>query len=182
MKRTINKTAYYAQMDAVADAGREVKPLTGREMAVIEYLAAVDSKIVEAGEALRPRLKTVPYGWRQWRLMASTISRLLVALYDTMPMKNLRHMENICAHGEVLIRMRPAVRVPEYLLVNENDLRLLVNKAMGAECAVCIRDGREIDRCPLRKAMLPIAPPMDEPATGCGYRDVAMDAPLEDYV
>lgn len=166
--------AFLPQMDR--------RPMNGREMRVIEYLAAMDSKIVESGEALRDRLRDVPNGWRQWRLMASTLSRLLVQLYDLMPVKNLRHIQNICNHGEVLIRVRPASRVPEYMLVNEDDLRIMVNASMAAECAICLKDGKEIERCPLRRAMLNIAPPYDDPPTGCGYRDVALTSELGKYI
>ena len=148
------------EIDNTADAQSGRRPMNGREMRVIEYLAAMDSKIVESGDAMRDRLRDIPNGWRQWRLMASTLSRLLVQLYDLMPIKNLRHIQNVCAHGEVLIRMQPASRVPEYTLVNEDDLRILVNTSMAAECAICFKEGKEIDRCPLRRAMLSIAPLM----------------------
>lgn len=168
--------------DAAADAARNARPLNGNEQRVLEYLAAMDAKIIESGEALRPRLNQIPNGWRQWRLMASTVGKLLEDIYGTLPMKNLRHMANICNYGEVLVRMRPAVRVPDYLLVNENDLRLVINKAMAGECAICVRQGKEIDRCPMRRAMLNIAPPMDESDTDCGYRDVAMQSELGEYV
>ena len=151
-------------------------------MRVIEYLAAMDSKIVESGDAMRNRLRDIPNGWRQWRLMASTLSRLLAQLYDLMPIKNLHHIQNIRAHGEVLIRMQPASRVPQYTLVNEDDLRILVNTSMAAECAICLKDGKEIDRCPLRRAMLSIAPPYDDPPTGCGYRDVALASEYGKYM
>lgn len=162
------------EIDNAADAQSARKPMNGREMRVIEYLAAMDSKIVESGDAMRDRLRDIPNGWRQWRLMASTLSRLLIQLYDSMTVKNLRHIQNICAHGEVLIRMVPVSRVPENVLVSEDDLRMLVNAAMSAECAICLKQGKEIDRCPLRNALLSIAPPYEDPPTSCGYRDVAI--------
>lgn len=163
-------------IDNRADAANGRKPLMGDEMRVLEYLAAMDSKIIESGEAMRERLREIPNGWRQWRLMASTLNRLLVQLYGIIPIKNLRHIQNICAHGEVLIRMRPATRVPEYTLINEDDIREVANVAMSAECTICMKQSKEIDRCRLRQAMLNIAQPYVEPPFSCGYQIVALAA------
>lgn len=170
------------EQDNAADAQSNRKPMNGREMRVIEYLAAMDSKIIESGDTMRDRLRDIPNGWRQWRLMASTLSGLLVQLYGSMTVKNLRHMQNICNHGEVLIRMAPVSRVPENVLVGEDDLRTLINAVMSSECAICLKEGKEIDRCPLRNAMLSIAPPYEDPPTSCGYRAVALASEYGKYM
>ena len=74
------------QRDNIADVIHGYKPLNGNELRVLEYLAAMDSKIIESGETMRERLKDIPNGWRQWRLMAATLSNLLVALYGKIPL------------------------------------------------------------------------------------------------
>ena len=158
------------------------KPLNGREMQAIEYLAALDSQMVKHSETMRQRLKQVPNGWRQWRLLTAIAGKLLEQLYDTLPMKNLKHMQNICSYGEMFIRMRPISRVPEYTLVSEDDIRQLVNAAMAAECAICLRDAKEVARCPLRKCLMNIVPPEDVPAVGCGYRNVTLESDYGNYL
>lgn len=170
------------EIDNAADAQSGRRHMNGQEMRVIEYLAAMDSKITQSGEALRERLKDIPNGWRQWRLMAVTTDRLLAQLYDTMPIKNLRHIQNICDYGEIIIRIAPVSRVPEHTLISEDDLRVVFNTAMAAECAICLKDGKEIDRCPLRRAMLSIAPPSEDPPIGCGYRNHAMASEYGKYI
>lgn len=169
------------QHDNLIDSMSARIPLNGREMRVVEHLTCFDSKLIEAGECLRERLKQIPNGWRQWRLMASISDKLLRQLYDTMPLKNLRHIQNLCYYGEVLIRMKPAVRPPEYTLISTDDLAEVVNVAMGMECRVCIRDGKEIERCRLRQAMMNIAPPLDVSDLGCSYRDVALEHDYGQY-
>lgn len=159
-----------------------LRPMNGEEMRVIEYLTAMNSKMIQAGDCMRGRLSSVPNGWRQWRLMAVTLDHLLTALYDSMTPRNLRHLENISDHGEIIIRLRPAVRVPEHTLVNEDDLRTLVNAAMASECSICLRQGREIDRCPLRAALMNICPPYEDPNTSCGYQMVAISGDLGKYM
>lgn len=160
----------------------ERRPMNGEEMRAVEYLTAMNSKMNQAGDCMRDRLRSVPNGWRQWRLLAVTLDRLLLAIYDSMTTKNLRHLENICDHGEIIIRLRPAVRVPEHTLVSEDDLRTLVNAAMASECAICLKQGREIDRCSLRTAMLNICPPYEDPKTSCGYQIVASSSKLGEYI
>lgn len=81
-----------------------------------------------------------------------------------------------------MIRLRPASRVPEHVLVSEDDLRTLVNTAMAAECAICLKDDNEAERCPLRRAMQYIAPPFAEPSSGCGYRDIAVASEYGKYL
>ena len=100
-------------------------------------------------------------------------------LYDAIPVKTRRHIENLCNHGEVLIRIKQTARVPEYTLISDDDLRVVCDAAMENECAICLKQGKEIDRCPLRKAMLHIAQPFTETPTSCGYQLAAL-AVIED--
>lgn len=159
-----------------------MKPFSGREMKAIEMLAALDSRLVQAGDAMRPRLKRIPNGWRQWRLITSSVERLLLQIYDTLPRKNLMYMHNLCQNGEVVIRFVPVTRAPEWMMILDEDLKLLLNAAMASECAVCLRDGPEVRRCPLRGALQRLAPAHDECATGCEYRNVAIRCELGRYV
>lgn len=172
--RTTTLAEQRRHQDNIMDAAANCKPMNGKELRALEFLALLDVKLGESGEAIRERLKGIPNGWRQWRLMTTTISRLLVQLYDIIPMKNLRHMQNLCEYGEVLIRIRPPVHSPEYALLREDDLKQLMDIAITQECAMCLKEGREIDRCPLRKAMWNIAPPMEEHPYSCEYSLIAM--------
>jgi len=172
--RTITRGELQRQQDNAMDAAANRKPMNGKELRAMEFLALLDMKLGESGEAIRERLKEIPNGWRQWRLMTTTISRLLEQLYDIVPMKNLRHMQNLCQFGEVLIRIRPPVHSPEYAILREDDLKQLMDVALLQECTMCLKEGKEIDRCPLRKAMWNIAPPMEEHPYSCEYSLIAI--------
>ena len=149
-------------------------PMNGKELRALEFASVLDLKLCESGDALRERLQEIPNGWRQWRLVTTTLNKLLQQLYDVIPMKNLRHMQNLMAFGEVLIRMNAPVHTPEYTLLREDDLKELMNTAIRHECGLCLKEGREIDRCPLRRAMWNIAPPMKEHPISCEYSLIAM--------
>lgn len=164
-----------------SDAGRI--PLTGKELKCVEYLVAMESRVMEVEDALRERLRQVPNGWRQFRLLVTTLNGLLDDLYRTVPQKGLMYLQNIMAQGEVLIRFVPASRSPEWKLVKDEDLAVLINLAMGSECAICMRQGREARKCRLRRALEDIAPPGNgHPAGGCGYVNVVLGSEPGHYV
>ena len=48
-----------------------------------------------------------------------------------------------------------------------------IEAAMRGECAMCIREGRDVKRCRLRDALLPVAPPSEFSRYGCEYRQPA---------
>lgn len=153
-----------------------------RELSAIEYIAALDAQLMGNENALRARLATIPHGWRDWRLITTQTGRLLEKIYDTLPTKTLRRMEGLCRHGEVIVRIRPPCPTSEHALVSEDDLRQIINSAMAAECAICLKDGREIDACALRKALEHIAPPEAYEKVGCAYRLIAAQSAYGQYI
>ncbi len=163
-------------------AERQEQPANGREMQIIEYLAALDAQLTGHQDALRKRLKLVPNGWRQWRLMTVTTGALLSSLYDTLPLKSLKHMENLCRNGEVLVRIKPIARQPGQIVADEDDLREIINAAMASECALCLRGEKEVKSCKLRRAMMEIIPPEDIPLYGCPYRDITINSEYGKYI
>lgn len=154
----------------------------GREMSAIEYMAALDSQLLKHQTTLKDRLSSIPNGWRDYRLLISLMGRLLERLYSTLPVKTLLRLEAMCKNGEVVIRLHPPSRTPEYVLVLDTDLQLLINTAMAAECAICLKEGPEIKKCPLRKALDGIAPAYEEPGTMCAYQAVTLESEYGKYV
>ena len=168
----------------IASGGRDDQPvLTGRELKCVEYLVAMESRVWECGEALRERLRLVPNGWRQFRLLCTVLDGLLEDIYPTVPLKGRLYLQNIMKHGEVLIRYVPTSRPPEWKMVKDEDLAVIINTAMAAECAICLKSGSEIRKCALRRAMEDIAPPANgHPAGRCGYTDVTLSNEYGDYM
>jgi len=161
----------------------ELLPLKGKELKCVEYLVGMESRIAESGDALRERLRMVPNGWRDFRLIFATLDRLLRNLYSTIPNKGLLYLQKLTKHGEILIRFSPAARSKEWLLIKDDDLAVIVNLAMASECAICLKQGREAKKCELRKALENIAPPHEgHPVDGCGYQEVVAGTELGQYL
>lgn len=149
--------------------------MTSRELHAVEFLAALRSQMDKHGERLKPRLQNIPNGWRQYRLIQSALSSMIAALYDTMPYKQIKRIEDMMGYGEVKIDIAPVAKhALGYLTVHEKDLAVIATAAMQNECLMCIKDGDEIKKCALRKALWEIAPPDDLVKYGCPYRENAM--------
>lgn len=161
-----------------------IREANAREVHIIEYMAGLHCQLANGQKILEDRLRSIPNGWRDFRLAMTTTERMLDKVYETLPAKTLKHMQRLCDLGEVVIRPKPAIKLPgDVQIVPTDDLKLLINKAMGAECGMCIKDARQQKKCSLRKAMMQIAPPDNLRKDGlCTYADVAVSNNLEEYI
>ena len=155
-----------------------------REVHAIEFLAGLDAQICANEQNLKERLQSIPNGWRDYRLALKTMERVIDAVYATLPEKTIRHMARLCAVGEVVIRPKPALTKGAYCQVVDNeDLKFLINRAMEGCCAICLKEPAEVRGCPMRKVMMRIAPPDALRRDGiCDYRDVAARCEMGEYI
>ena len=163
---------------------KQIMEANAREIHNIEFLAGLDAQLIQGQEILRDRLALIPNGWRNFRLAVSTTQKVLDAVYETLPLKTLRHMDRLCKCGEVIIRPRPAIKMPDDVqIVLADDLRLLINMIVAQECAMCLKAPPEQKSCKLRKALQNIAPTAEVYKNGlCSYVDVAAAHKLGDYI
>lgn len=161
-----------------------IKEASSREIHTIEYVACLEKQLFEGDKYLKDRLKLIPNGWRDFRLATKTVERLLTELYKTVPNSTRLHMQRVQECGQVIIRPHPAVKpANDTQIVILDDLLMLVNTAMAAECAVCLKDAREQKKCKLRKALMNMTPPKKLPESGlCVYADVAAKNELGKYI
>ena len=163
---------------------KQIMDANAREIHNIEFLAGLDAQLIQGQEILRDRLALIPNGWRNFRLAVSTTQKVLDAIYETLPLKILRHMDRLCKCGEVIIRPRPAIKMPDDVqIVLADDLRLLINMIVAQECAMCLKAPPEQKSCKLRKALQNVAPTAEVYKNGlCSYVDVAAAHKLGEYI
>lgn len=70
-----------------------------KELHVVEFIAGLDCQLINGESCLEQRLKSVPDAWRQYRIARTEMGKALAAIYQTMPIKQLRHMQNLCTYG-----------------------------------------------------------------------------------
>lgn len=162
----------------------EKSELNAREIHGIEFIAGLDAQLYRFNGALESRLKSIPNGWRDYRLAMTLVAKVLDKLYDTMPAKTLLKFQRLNEIGEVVVRPKPAVRKGQYMqIVDNDDLKLLINKAIEHDCAICMRRGGEVRSCPLRRALMSICPPEELVKDGtCNYQAVAQQNELGEYI
>lgn len=149
-----------------------IMDMNSRELHRVELIAAIHAQLAGGEEPLKKRLQTISHGWRDYRMILTRIGRLLTQLYETMPENRLRYIETLCAHGEVLIRVKPAAKSDENILIPVSALKMLVNHAMAGTCTMCFEGRDKIKACQLRKALMEVAPPVDLSVGECPYRYV----------
>lgn len=127
-------------------------------------------------ESVRDRLKQVnPHAWRDLQLLFSLVCRIQEQLRATMPESRDAYYQTIAQHGRYCMQLEGPIRQERTVVITDVHLGAILDAAIKSECLMCVKDGREIDRCPLRQAMLEVAPPEKvngDGAIGCEYRDV----------
>lgn len=162
----------------------EITELNSQETKCITYLAGLDSQLREHEKHMEDRLKRIPNAWRDYRLTMTLIAKVMHVVYATMPSKTLRRFVRLSEFGEVVIRPRPAATAHAYVqIVEEEDLKYLVNRVIEGECAMCLKRGGEAKACPLRSALLHVAAPDEIPADGtCPYQYAVRKCELGEYI
>ena len=158
-------------------------PANGREMAAIDWLGVICSQTHDREADLQSRLREIPYGWRDYRLAASTLMRLLKKVICALPARQQRHVTNVLRTHEVHLRLASTAKIPgDCLMVERDAFREIINTAMAAECAICLKSEAEIRGCKLRKALETCIMLEEYPKVGCGYTDVVTNNELGKYI
>ncbi|MDO4837838.1 MAG: hypothetical protein Q4B32_05545 [Clostridia bacterium] len=136
--------------------------LTGKERTALLYLAALDDEMHKASTILRERLRTAsPTGWRNWRLVQTTTSRLLIQLVDTLPEKDVRWLRHMLENGRMSITLPGPIAKHDYLIVDARDMADISRMAARQECWLCMKGHKEAQSCKLCKCLQNIAPMPD---------------------
>lgn len=137
--------------------------------------ATVNMKLMEQ---LEPRARRVPGAWRMLRSGLAMLGRGLDAVLSTLPDDQFDRVHAIFTQGVIEIRMPSALDGDLGLLlmpVRRGELTELAWHAMDAECAICLKDGREIKHCALAKALNGCLEPSSQDSTGCPWRDEILE-------
>lgn len=128
------------------------------------------------GPKVKERLKKVnKHAARDLGLLFSLVDRLQVQLASTMPASRDEYYTILARNGRYHLTVDGPIRQGHTVLVTDTNLAYLCEVAVEQECLTCLRDGSEIRQCPLRKALMEIAPAMEmkaDPGERCEYANV----------
>lgn len=141
-------------------------------------LMMLRNSLAKHSEAVKDRLKVCPHAWRDMRLLWYLVNKLQIQLLNTMPDRRILYYDQMARHGKVIIDIPGPIPKGRHILITEKRLAAITEAAMRGECALCIKDGREAQRCPIRDALLEAAPPavINEKIdwfTSCEYQKAA---------
>lgn len=127
--------------------------------------------IVSDRETIEKRLKPwYPDIRRDAGLLIYLVKKIQEELMTTFPEKRNEYYYKIAQYGQMQVDIPGPIPKGRHLLMDVEDAAALAEAAMRGECVMCMREGREIRRCPIRTALLPIAPPSEEGGVACEYR------------
>lgn len=155
--------------------------MNAKELHRFELLATLDMQLMGGQEPLEARLRSIPNGWRDYKMVLSRLGKLIEQIYQTMPDKAVAHMINLCRYGETIVRLKPAGGGGYMQPVDVSDLRVLINTAMEGECLICDKDRHGAKKCKLRKSLMIIAPPVHV-TDDCPYKTVVDQSMVGDYI
>lgn len=174
-----------SKRDIQAEHTPGVYDVNSHELHCIAFLAGLDSQLHVHEQHIEQRLKRIPGAWRDYRLALRMIEKVVDAVYATMPGKTKQRLIMLHENGEVVIRPRPASATRAYVqIVANEDMKIIANKAIENECAICMKREGEVRSCALRRALLTVCPPtqINDEGGGCPYQNVAQSHDLGHYM
>ena len=137
-------------------------------------LMILKNSLAVRSTAVRDRLKKVnKYAWRDLRLLISLVNRIQDQLMQTMPESRMEYYAALARNGRYHLDIEGPIRQGRMLLITDIHLAQLSEAVMENECIMCLRTGKEIERCPYRQALLEVAPPTEILEDKCEYAHAA---------
>ena len=137
-------------------------PLTEKEYyAIREYFGFV-SAIQKYGSILKRRAEKTDRTWELIERISRDAETVLHNLLITIPVAKLqlirRELPNIRVTVETIPEHGRRKKSDEYAYVPTKDLETLIQKTIDWNCFACEKTGREIEQCPIRKAVEAVYP------------------------
>lgn len=145
----------------------------GEELRSIQMMALWHTVLLHYQKDLEKRLKGIPQGWRQYRMIAACVEKLLMQLYDTLPNSTMSRI--VLNSRAVEMRLMPkSATSKEYFVLPFDDFLQLMQYVDDGACRMCLGDAETARKCPLRRILRDQVPPVEGTVHGlsaCPYSD-----------
>lgn len=125
-------------------------PVSYAEYQAIRALFGSQNSLINAQKSLENRIRSIPGGWRDFRLVYSVLEKLLSAILRTVPSQKLLSMKRELNDTVCEVKMKGVSGPVEgdlLRVVPQKDLETVCNAAMDFRCFAC-------DRCDYKKCNL----------------------------
>lgn len=151
----------------------EKQRLTHDEYDALMYVKTVQAVLRSdrVQPVLKDRLKGIKYGPRDMGSAVKVLDRLSDALFDTVPLEQVKTLDNnmnkACIH--IGVRSTRKFDKSDYGMVLSWDQLNALREAAQEKCVMCSRDVQAQRSCPLAKLLDALPGERNENARGCGY-------------
>ena len=171
------KSQQNAENAAKTEAEMRKKLPNKYENAFMMDMMILRNSLATRREKVRERLQEVnPNGWRDLQLMYSLVCRIQEQLMETMPESRQEYYATLARYGKYHLEMEGPLRPERHVLIGDKNLGAILDAVLENECVMCLKDGKEIEACLIRKALLEVGPPTEvlegKNMIGCEYREV----------
>lgn len=128
--------------------------LSGREYYTLRSLMAVVSTFEACSGDLEKRIRTIPNGYRDLRLIMATANRLFEKLLSTIPEKKLKQIQHEIKFTRLEVKVNPDYtgrKESPFTYVPQENLEWLTEKIIDMECAFCDKSCKESKKCEIRR-------------------------------
>lgn len=128
--------------------------LSGREYFALRALMGIVSTFATEDQILEKRLKNVPMGWCDIKMIEAKADRLLDAVLATVPQKKLAQIRQEIEHTRVeinVIRDVTGAHKKAFTYVPNDALEWLEEQVVDLNCMMCDKTEKESRKCPIRK-------------------------------
>ena len=137
-------------------------PLTEKEYYAIREFFGFVSAIQRYGSILKRRAEKTDGTWEEIERISRESENVLHNLLITIPVQKLqliqRELPNIRVTVETVPERGRRKKTDEYAYVPTKDLETLIQKTIDWNCFACEKTGREIEQCPISKAVEAVYP------------------------
>lgn len=123
-------------------------------------LMILRNALAQRMDSVKERIKRVnPNGWRDLRLLYALTCRIQEQLLQTMPDSRRDYYTALAAHGRYRLDIQGPIRPESFVLISDKHLGAMLEEIMEIKCLMCMKDGAEIEACPIRQTLLEVGPP-----------------------
>lgn len=145
---------------AEAAPGPKVTKVTRGENELLLALMVLRNQLVKYSPDIRQRCRDAGrWTWRDLRLMLAMIDRVQAALWPTLPERRKEYYDAYVRNGRYEMHIDRPVRVAHHVMIRDTLLAALCEGVMETECLLCTKEGRDVERCLIREALMEAAPP-----------------------
>lgn len=135
--------------------------LSQREYMELMQIFAAFSALKKGEPWLKDRIRTIPNGWRDYKMIMSRMDWLTEELVHTIPTRKLLAMRQDMKNAQMRIYMQGAPASDTYrdvVSVDEEALIELIDVVISMECMLCEKKGNAMKKCPYLKIIESILP------------------------